>query len=268
MPLRGIISLCVLVIIFAASMLAPQLSHHDPIHIDLDSLRQSPSADFPFGTDQKGRDILTRVLFGGRISITVAVLAAVFSMGVGLLVGLVSGYVGGRIDLAIMALVDLVLAFPSLLLAIGVSMVLPPGVFTVVLAIAAVSWASFARLIRGHVLSVKESPYIEAARALGASPLRVIFVHLMPQCIPLSFVMMGLKVGGFILIEAALSFLGLGAQPPTPSWGEMISSGRDYLVVAPWMVVFPGLAIAITALSFNLLGDALSERFGIRPDGR
>ncbi|MFC1769702.1 ABC transporter permease [Nitrospirota bacterium] len=184
-------------------------------------------------------------------------------MGIGLLVGLISGYTGGKIDTAIMGFVDLVLSFPSLLLAIGVSIVLPPGVGTVMIAIAAVGWASFARLIRGYVLSIKESPYIEAARAIGCSPARVVFVHLMPQCIPLSLVMMGLKIGGFILIEASLSFLGLGPQPPTSSWGAMVSSGRDYIVGAPWMMISPGLAIAMTALCFNILGDALSERFGI-----
>jgi ABC-type dipeptide/oligopeptide/nickel transport system permease subunit len=132
------------------------------------------------------------------------------------------------------------------------------------IAISAVGWASFARLIRGHVLTLREAPFVDAARAMGCSSRRILFVHLMPQCIPLGLVMMGLKVGGYILTEASLSFLGLGAQPPTASWGSMISTSRSYLVVAPWMVIFPGLAIAAAALAFNMLGDALSERFGIR----
>jgi ABC-type dipeptide/oligopeptide/nickel transport system permease subunit len=157
-----------------------------------------------------------------------------------------------------------VLSFPSLLLAIGISIILPQGIYTVMIAIAAVGWAAFARLIRGHVLALREEPYVEAARALGCSPARVIFVHLLPQCLPLSLVMMGLKIGGFIITEASLSFLGLGAQPPTASWGSMVSAGRSYIVAAPWIVLFPGLAIAVTALSFNILGDALQERFGLK----
>lgn len=261
---RGAISVAVIAALLVMSLASGILSPYDPDRIDLDSLKQSPSISHPMGTDQKGRDILARVLYGGRISIMVAVVAALLSMGVGLLVGLLSGYIGGRFDTAAMSVVDLMLSFPSLLLAIGVSLILPPGVYTVMIAIASVSWASFARLIRGHVLTLRGAPFVEAARAIGCSDARVLFVHIMPQCIPLSLVMMGLKVGGFILIEAALSFLGLGAQPPTASWGAMISSGRDYLVVSPWIVIFPGLAIAITTLCFNVLGDALSERFGLR----
>jgi len=264
MGMRGRLSIAVICIIFAASLLAPLITPYDPDSVDLDSLKLPPSATHPFGTDQKGRDIFARVFHGGRISIAVSLAAALLSLSVGMLVGLVSGYFGGRFDTGVMALVDLVLAFPTLLLAIGVSLILPPGVYTVMFAIAAVSWASFARLIRGHVLSIKEAPYIEAAKAIGAPSSRVLFVHLLPQCLPLGLVMMGLKVGGFILIESSLGFLGLGAQPPTASWGSMISAGRAYIVVSPWMVIFPGLAIAITALCFNLAGDALSERFGIK----
>lgn len=261
---RGFISLGIIIVIFLMSVLAQYISPFDPNAIDLDSLKLAPGDDHLFGTDQKGRDIFSRILYGGRISITVSLAAALLSLSVGMLVGLLSGYAGGRVDTAIMAIVDLVLSFPSLLLAIGVSLILPPGIYTVMFAIAAVSWASFARLIRGYVLSIKQAPYIEAARALGAGSMRVVFVHLLPQCLPLGLVMMGLKIGGFIIIEASLNFLGLGAQPPTASWGAMISAGRAYIVVSPWMVIFPGLAIAITALSFNILGDALSDRFGIR----
>jgi len=262
--MRGKISLAIICIVMALSLLAPFVTPHDPDAIDLDSLKMPPSSSHPFGTDQKGRDLFSRVLYGGRISITVSLAAALISMSIGMIIGLVSGYFGGRFDYAVMAMVDLVLSFPTLLLAIGVSLILPPGVYTVMFAIAAVSWASFARLIRGYVLSIKESPYIEAAKAIGSSSPRVLFVHLLPQCLPLGLVMMGLKVGGFILIEASLSFLGLGAQPPAASWGSMISAGRAYIVVSPWMVIFPGLAIALTALCFNIAGDALSDRFGIR----
>jgi ABC-type dipeptide/oligopeptide/nickel transport system permease subunit len=261
---RGKAVVLIIGLILVASVLAPLLTPYGPNTINLDSLKKVPEAAHPFGTDQKGRDVLTRVLYGGRISIGVAIMAAFLSMSIGLMVGLVSGYFGGRLDTAAMALVDLVLSFPSLLLAIGISIILPPGIYTVMIAIAAVGWASFARLIRGHVLALREEPYVDAARALGCGSRRILFVHLLPQCIPLSLVMTGLKIGGFILTEASLSFLGLGAQPPTSSWGSMISQGRSYIVAAPWMVLFPGLAIAVTALCFNILGDTLQERFGLK----
>jgi peptide/nickel transport system permease protein len=267
MDLRGKAALFVIVVIFTFSLLAPHLTGHDPNAIDLDMLKKAPRLSNPFGTDQKGRDVLTRVLFGGRISIGVALVAAMVSMSFGLAVGLVSGYFGGRLDTGITAMVDLVLSFPSLLLAIGVSIVLPAGIYTVMIAIAAVGWASFARLIRGYVLKLREAAFVEAARAMGCGHLRIMLVHLMPQCIPLALVMMGLKIGGFILTEASLGFLGLGAQPPTASWGSMISASRSYIIVAPWMAIFPGLAITVTALSFNVLGDALSDRYGIRKSG-
>lgn len=250
-----------------ASVFAPVISPYNPEDISLDDLRQPPCMKHPFGTDSKGRDMLSRVLHGGRISISVAVIAALISMSIGLLIGLFSGYKGGKADTAIMVVVDFILAFPSLLLAIGISIILPPGIYTVMIAIASVGWASFARLIRGYVLSLREAPFVEAARAVGCSNRRLLFVHLLPQCLPLSFVMMGLKLGGYILTEASLSFLGLGAQPPAPSWGSMISSNRAYIVSAPWMVIFPGMAIALTSLCFNLLGDALRDRFGLKIAG-
>lgn len=257
----------VLIIIILASVFAPLLSPYDPEEINLDELRQSPGPRHPFGTDNKGRDILSRVLYGGRISISVAIMAAVLSVGIGLLVGLFSGYMGGRIDTAAMLIVDLILAFPSLLLAIGISVILPPGIYTVMIAIASVGWASFARLIRGYVLSSKEAQFIEAARAIGCGNKRILFVHLLPQCLPLIVVMMGLKLGGYILTEASLSFLGLGAQPPTPSWGSMVSANRVFIVSAPWMVIFPGLAIAVTSLCFNMLGDTLRDKYGLMITG-
>jgi peptide/nickel transport system permease protein len=263
---RGKAAALIVAVIFVLSLLSPLIVRHGPNAVDLDSLKEPPGREHPFGTDQKGRDILSRVLYGGRISVGVAVTAALLSMGIGLMVGLLSGYLGGRADAALMAVVDLVLSFPSLLLAIGVSIVLPPGVYTVMIALASVGWASFARLIRGHVLTIRETPFIDAARAIGCGPARIVFVHLLPQCIPLGLVMAGLRMGGYILTEASLGFLGLGAQPPTASWGSMISAGRSYIVSAPWMVIFPGLAIAATALSLNVLGDALSDRFGIRKE--
>lgn len=263
MGLTGKISACILIFLFSLSMISPALLRYSPDAIDLDSLRQPPSIDHPLGTDNKGRDILTRVLYGGRISISVSVFAALLSMCIGLFVGLLSGYIGGKFDVFCMAVVDLILAFPSLLLAIGVSVLFPPGIYTVMIALSTVGWASFARLIRGQVLSFKESSFVEAARAIGCGDFRIVFVHLLPQCVPLALVMMGLKLGGYILTESALSFLGLGAQPPTATWGSMISANRAYINAAPWMVLSPGLMIALTAVCFNLLGDDLREKFDV-----
>ncbi|MEW6001977.1 MAG: ABC transporter permease [Nitrospirota bacterium] len=267
MKAAGKVSLAILLLISLLSFSAPIISQYDPDRIDLESIKESPSLKHPFGTDNKGRDIFSRVLYGGRISIGIAIIAAFFSMGIGLIVGLCSGYFGGKIDTAIMALVDLVLSFPALLLAIGVSIVLPTGIYTVIIAITAVGWASFSRLIRGYLLTLKEAPFVEAAKALGCSDLRILFIHLLPHCIPLTFIMMGLKLGGYILTEASLSFLGLGAQPPTATWGSMVSANRAYISTSPWMVLFPGLMIALTALCFNIVGDTLRDRFGLRLRG-
>ncbi|MBA4373519.1 MAG: hypothetical protein C0402_11740 [Thermodesulfovibrio sp.] len=255
------ISLGIISALFLLSLLAPCLVPYDPDAIDLDSIRQPPSPKHLLGTDGKGRDMLARLLAGGKISIGISVFAAILSMGIGLFIGLLSGYFRGAVDLTLMAFVDLILAFPSLILAIGISVLMPPGVYTVVIAIASVSWASFARLVRGHVLTIREQPYIEAARAIGCSDLRIVWRHILPQCLPLVLVMAGMKLGGYILTEAALGFLGLGVQPPTATWGAMISSNRAYLNAAPWMVLPPGVLIAVTALCFNLAGDSLRDGF-------
>ncbi len=264
MHLTGKIAGSALIIILILAVFSSVLSPYDPEKIDLDTIKEPPGIKHPFGTDNKGRDILSRVLYGGRISISIAVIAAFISMSIGLIMGLCSGYLGGKADTAIMAVVDLILAFPSLLLAIGVSIIFPAGVYTVMIAIAFVGWASFARLIRGHVLTLKDAAYIEAAEAIGCSRFRILFVHLMPQCLPIGLVMAGIKLGGYVLTEASLSFLGLGAQPPMPTWGSMVSMNRAYIASEPWMVLFPGMAIAVTALCFNVLGDALRDKYGLK----
>ncbi len=264
MKTAGKISLIIVICILVVSLCAPFLSQYNPNRIDLDGLRQPPSLQHPMGTDTKGRDILSRVLYGGRISLGVALTAAFISTCIGLFVGLISGYFGGRTDTVIMAFVDLILSFPTLLLAIGISVILPPSIYTVMIAIAAVGWAPFARLMRGYVLSLRGELFIEAARVIGCSPFRIITRHLMPQCIPLLIVMMGMKLSGYILTESALSFLGLGAQPPTATWGSMISANRAYIASSPWMVFFPGFMIALTAFCFNTLGDTLRDRYGLK----
>ena len=264
MTLTGKIAGALIIAIFILALFSPLLTSHEPEKIDLESIKQPPGPEHLFGTDNKGRDIFSRVLYGGRISISIAIIAALISMSIGLLIGLCAGYFGGIVDTLVMAIVDLILAFPSLLLAIGVSIIFKaPGTYTVMIAIAFVGWASFARLIRSQVLTLKDAAYIEAARAIGCSRARILLVHLMPQCLPIGFVMAGIKLGGYVLTEASLSFLGLGAQPPMPTWGSMISMNRAYIASEPWMVLFPGLAIAVTTLCFNMLGDALRDKYGL-----
>lgn len=255
------LSAAVIVFVFCLSLLGPVIVPYHPDTIDLDSIRQPPSLHHPLGTDNKGRDMLARVLHGGKISLSIALVAAALSMGIGLAVGLLSGYFGGRFDVTLMAVVDLVMAFPSLLLAIGISVLFPAGTMSVLVALAAVGWASSARVIRGHVLTLRAAPFIEASRAIGCSHHRILLVHVLPHCVPLAAVLGGLKLGGFILAEAALSFLGLGAQPPTATWGALVSANRMFVGSAPWLVFSPGVMIAVTALCFNLLGDELRDAY-------
>jgi peptide/nickel transport system permease protein len=252
----------VLVVIMLLALFAPVISRYDPNGIDLDSLREPPGFRHLLGTDNKGRDVFTRILYGGRISLGIAVAAALFSLCIGMVFGLCSGYFGGKIDLLIMAAVDLVLSFPALLLAIAISILFPSGIYTVVIAIVAVGWASFARMIRAQILTLRKTAFIESARSIGCSHSRILFRHLLPQCIPVLLVMSGLKMGGYILTESALSFLGLGAQPPTATWGSMISANRVYISSAPWMVLFPGCMIALTVLCCNILGDTMRDKYG------
>ncbi len=259
--MKGRLSALALILVILLSVFAPLVYPYSPAGVDLNSLKEPPSllSGHLLGTDQEGRDILARLLAGGKVSISVSFLAAFFAMTVGLFVGLAAGYFGGKVDAALMAAVDLILAFPSLLLAIGVSVVLPPGTLTVMLAIASVGWASFARLVRGHVLSIREAQFVDAARAIGASGPRIIWSHILPQCVPLALTLMAVNLGGYIITEASLSFLGLGAQPPEATWGAMISQGIPYIYSAPWIAVLPGLAIAMAAFCFNMLGEALAD---------
>jgi peptide/nickel transport system permease protein len=236
----------------------------DPLAVDLDSLRQPPSTVHLFGTDGKGRDILARVVAGARVSLFVGFAATMLSLAIGIVFGLSAGYFGGRLDMLLSQAFDVFLAFPSLLFAIGISAIMPPGLYSAMLAITLVSWAGFARLVRGLTLSLREQTYVEASRAIGASTGRVLIRHILPNALPLLVVAGSLRVGGFILLEAALSFLGLGVQPPTPTWGSMISHNRAYIYSAPWMVLFPGLAISVTVIAFNILGDFLRDRLDPR----
>jgi peptide/nickel transport system permease protein len=218
-----------------------------------------PSAQHWFGTDQVGRDILSRVLYGARISPLIAFFVLLIACLIGIPLGIAAGYFGGWLDDVIMRVTDIFLAFPALLLALALAAVLPPSLTSVTIAIAATWWPWYTRLIRGQAASVAGRPYIESCRALGISRRRIIFRHILPNAITPLIVQISLDVGGVILTASALSFLGLGAQDPTPDWGLMVSEGQTYFTTNWWVVTFPGLAILLTAFAFNLLGDGLRD---------
>lgn len=249
---------CIGILVLAA-LAAPFISPYDPLQVDLAHIKEPPAPAHWMGTDRLGRDVLSRVMYGARFSLIISITATLVSLGLGMLAGLVAGYAGGRIESVADMVIDLFLAFPSLLLAIGISVLMTPGIVSTVIALCFVGWAPFARLFKGMILSLKESAFVEASRAIGCSAPRILFYHLLPHCLPVAIVAASLKIGGFMLSESALSFLGLGVQPPIPTWGNMISLSRSYLPYAPWMVLFPGLAIAVTVMLFNILGDAVRD---------
>ncbi len=220
---------------------------------------KAPSAAHLFGTDQVGRDIFSRVLYGARVSPVIAIIVLVIACAIGIPLGMAAGFLGGWVDELIMRVTDIFLAFPPLLLALALAAVLPASLTSVTIAIAAVWWPWYARLIRGQAASVAGRPYVEACRALGVSRLRIIFRHILPNSITPLLVQISLDVGGVILTASALSFLGLGAQDPVPDWGLMVAEGQSYFTPDWWLVTFPGLAILLTAFAFNLLGDGLRD---------
>jgi peptide/nickel transport system permease protein len=250
------------VLLLVVAIFAPVLSPHPTDAGTATHPTQAllaPSADHPFGTDHVGRDILTRVLYGARTSLRIAALVLVLAALVGVPLGIAAGYFGGWIDDVIMRVTDVFLAFPALLLSLALAAVLTPSVGNATLAIAVTWWPWYARLARGAATQVAGRGYIESARALGVSPLRILGRHVLPNATTPVLVQMSLDVGGIILTAAALSFLGLGAQDPTPEWGLMVSQGQGYLNTQWWFPVFPGVAIVIAALAFNLLGDGLRQ---------
>lgn len=260
----GRVAFIIVSFLFLLSLISPFLGLKDPNEINLDAIKESPSLDYFFGTDNKGRDIFARVIYGAKISIGVSIIASFISALIGLIVGLIAGYKGGMVDRLLMSIVDFILSFPSLLFAIAISIVLPAGIWTVMIAIAAIGWTSFARLVRSITLSIKNMPYVESAIAIGCNHWRILLKHIAPQCLAGSMVMIGIKMGGFILTEATLGFLGLGLQPPDPSWGSMISAGRNHILTAPWIAIFPGLAIFTTVFCFNLFGESLRKSYDLK----
>lgn len=241
------------------AIFAPIISPHDPNAQDLSRRMTGPSSQNLLGRDEFGRDILSRIIYGSRISLSVGLLVTSISMTLGVAIGVSVGYFGGWIEELTMRLVDIVLAFPGILLAIMLMAVLGQSLFNVVIALCLTGWAPYARLARGESLSIREREYVLAARALGASGYRIISRHLLPNIMSPIVVKATLGMAGVIVAEAALSFLGLGVRPPTPSWGAMLNSARAYILVTPHLVIFPGVAIMLVVLSLNLLGDGLRD---------
>ncbi len=254
----GLLALGCLLAFIASAVLAPLLAPHDPLDISGERL-QPPSREHLLGTDELGRDILSRILYGGRVSLQVGIIAVVIALSVGGVLGLVAAYWEGRLDGVIMRVMDMMLAFPGILLALVIIAVLGPSLFNVMIAIGIASIPAYTRLVRGSTLSAKQNEYVEAARALGAGAWRIIFRHLVPNVAAPVIVLSTLGVAGAILATAGLSFIGLGAPPPTPEWGAMLATARNYIRRAWWLATFPGLAITITVLVINILGDALRD---------
>jgi peptide/nickel transport system permease protein len=247
------------VLLVLAALAAPLLAPHDPNVQDTARRLEQPSKDHPLGLDDLGRDVLSRIVFGARVSLRVGFSVVILASLIGVTLGAISGYFGGIIDVLVMRLCDILLAFPGILLAIALVAVLGPSLNNVILALATIGWVGYARLVRGQVLKVREMEYVTAAKALGARSPRVIIRHVLPNVINPVIVMATLGLAGAILAEAALSFLGLGVQPPTPSWGAMLTSGRRYLGLANHLAIFPGAAIMLAVMGLNFLGDGLID---------
>jgi ABC-type dipeptide/oligopeptide/nickel transport system permease subunit len=268
---RATLALVMISLLVGAALAAPLIARHDPLAIELADQLQRPSFAHWMGTDFQGRDVWARVLYGARISLAVGFISQAIALTLGVALGLVAGYYGRWVDELVMRLADITLAFPTLLLLIAMAAAFEPSLTTVYLTIGVVGWAGMARLIRGQVLVTRQLEFVQAARALGATDRRILAWHLLPNVIAPVVIAATLGVAGAIMAEAALSFLGLGVQPPTPSWGSMIASARDLMQLrsAPWTSLFPGLAIGAAVLGFNMLGDslrdALDPRFLMQP---
>ncbi|PIO98556.1 D-ala-D-ala transporter subunit [Pleomorphomonas carboxyditropha] len=255
----GLAGLLVLCLFATVAVLAPILAPYDPTVQDLGNIMQAPGAAHWAGTDELGRDILSRLIWGTRITFRTILTVALIIGPLGLVIGVISGYCGGKVDTVLMRFTDIVLSFPSLVLALSFAAALGAGLGTAIIAISLTSWPSIARLARAETLTVRRAEYVAAARLYGASHLRLIFLYIMPMCIPSVIVRLTLAMASVILTAAGLGFLGLGAQPPSPEWGAMISSGRKYMLDAWWIAVMPGIAILTVSLAFNLLGDTLRD---------
>ena len=259
--LAGVVFLALLV---AGALAAPVVSPYDPLKQDLARMLAGPSTAHPLGTDDLGRDVLTRLLYGARLSLGAACLAVAIATLAGVPIGLVAGYLGGRVDDALMRVIDALQAFPALILAMAIAAALGPGLFNVMVAVGIVYTPRFARLVRGQVLSLREEPFVESARAAGATHGRVLARHVLPNVVAPVVVQVSIGVAFALLAETALSFLGVGIKPPEPSWGTDVGRGYRFMRLAPWLVFMPGTAILLTALAFNLVGDGIRDAFDPR----
>ena len=249
------------------AVLAPWIAPHEPNRMDYEAVLSGPTAEHPFGTDELGRDLFSRTLYGARLSLEVGLVAVLIAVAVGVPLGLVSGYFGGVFDEAVMRVVDAVMALPALVLALTIAAVLGPGVWNATVAIAVVAAPTYTRLVRGQVLSVKENDYVLAVQSIGAPTWVILMRHILPNAFSPVIVQASLGVGFAIILEASLSFIGLGAQPPTPSWGSMVQVGFQYLEIAPWFVLVPATAIFLAVLGFNMLGDGLRDTLDPKSHG-
>lgn len=264
-----VVGLTIIIIIVALALLAPVLPMASPTPTQLNPEDKLMSVSWRhfFGTDELGRDVFSRVLWGARVSLLVATLSILFSLMIGVVLGLTAGFFGGVVDYIITGTIDLFWTFPSFLLALALAATLGPSLENVILAISISYWAGFARLMRGQALTTRERQYVEASRALGAGNLRIMFTHVLPNCMAPLIVWASVGVADAITIESSLSFLGVGTQPPTPSWGYMLNRGMPYLEEAPWITTFPGVILLLTILGFNLLGDGMRDVLDPRMKG-
>ncbi|HEX5131783.1 MAG TPA: ABC transporter permease [Candidatus Krumholzibacteria bacterium] len=260
----GIVGVVLVLVVVMGGIFAPWITPYHPTQISMDDALLPPGPSHPFGTDAFGRDVLCRVLYGARFSLQVGVVSRLLALFIGTFLGLIAGYFGGKTDQAVMRLADVTLAYPGLLLLIAVMAAVGPSRTALFVSLGIIGWAGVARLVRAQVLSLKEREFVTAIRSLGATHAAIIARHLLPNVVTPVLVIFSMGLGASIMAESSMSFLGLGAQPPQPSWGSMISSGLDYLRVAPWLSLAPGLVITATVLGFNLLGDALRDMYDPR----
>ncbi len=263
----GLFGLVVVTGLLVLAVFAPQIAPYDPAHLDVVNRLQGPSADHLLGTDQLGRDLLSRLVFGVRIELRVAVPATIGALALGVLLGLAAGYLGGRVDNALIVVMDTIQAFPAVILALTILALLGPSLGNVAIVLGVALAPAFARVTRALVLAVKQNPYIEAERSLGAGTPRIVLVHVAPNILPPLLTLVAMTLPSAIAAEAGLSFLGLGVQPPTPSWGVILADGFTYVRDAPWAVVWTGLALMVTTLGFTFLGEALRDQLDPRLAG-
>jgi len=258
----------IILALIVLAVFAPWVTRHDPVKQDFGRLLTAPSWEYPLGTDQYGRDVLTRIIYGCRYALIIGLAVSAIHLVIGVVLGLLAGYYGSWVETVIMRLTDVMLSIPSVVLAVVLAGFLGGGVQNVIIAVGAIGWRAYTRLVRAEVLSAKEETFVEAARAIGCSDLRIMFRHVLPYTLGPVIAYTSLGVATAILWAAALSFLGLGAQPPTPEWGAMLADGREYMADAWWIATFPGLAIMVTVLGFNFFGDALRDTLDPKAEGR